>query len=96
MMGMTSVKASKSTLIDKIDDMKPKGNTNQAIGLAWAWLTHSTTAPFPAPSKYSNYTYVDVIILLTDGMNTQNRWYNDSQTSMRARQLCAPTSRPPA
>jgi Flp pilus assembly protein TadG len=88
-LGMTSVKASKQTLLDKVDDMTPTGNTNQAIGLAWAWLTHSTSAPFPAPSKNSGYTYVDVIILLTDGENTQNRWTN-AQSSIDTREstLC--------
>ena len=85
MMGMTSVKQSKQSLIDKVEAMYPKGNTNQAIGLAWAWLTHATSGPFPAPAKDSNYTYVDVIILLTDGLNTQNRW-TSSQTTIDNRQ----------
>src|SRR5262249_27800567 len=49
-LGMTSVKGSKQTLLDKVDSMKPVGNTNQAIGLAWAWLSHSMQGPFPAPS----------------------------------------------
>jgi Flp pilus assembly protein TadG len=74
MMGMTSVKASKSTLTSKIDAMFPNGSTNQGIGLAWAWLTHATSGPFPAPAKDNNYSYIDAIILLTDGMNTQNRY----------------------
>lgn len=77
---MTSVKQSKLTLISKVDDMFPNGSTNQSIGLAWAWLTHATTGPFPAPAKDSNFTYVDVIILLTNGMNTQSR-YNGNGSS---------------
>lgn len=85
LLGMTSVKQSKQTLIDKVDDMSPDGNTNQAIGLAWAWLTHATDGPFPAPAKDANYNYVDAIILLTDGMNTQNRWEN-SHSPIDARQ----------
>jgi len=32
-----------------------------------------------------NYTYAQVIILLTDGLNTQDRWYT-SQSSIDARQ----------
>ena len=32
-----------------------------------------------------NYTYTQVIILLTDGLNTQDRWYT-SQSSIDARQ----------
>ena len=90
MLGMTSVKQSKQTLINKVNAMSPDGNTNQAIGMAWAWLTHSTTGPFTAPAKDVNYSYMDVIILLTDGMNTQNRW-TTSQTDIDTRQssLCA-------
>ena len=42
--------------------------------------------PVPAPpAKDTNYIYSDVIILLTDGLNTQDRWYTD-QTSIDARQ----------
>jgi Flp pilus assembly protein TadG len=74
MLGMTSVKASKQTLKDKIDDMEPNGGTNQNIGMFWAWMTHATSGPFPTPAKSSNYVYQDVIILLTDGLNTQNRF----------------------
>ena len=72
-----------------IDVMKPTGNTNQGIGLAWAWMTLSTGAPFNAPAKDPNYTYKDAIILLSDGKNTQNRWYNNaSQIDARQKILC--------
>jgi Flp pilus assembly protein TadG len=67
-----------------VDSMKPAGNTNTAIGLVWAWQSLSTGAPLNAPAKDSNYVYTDVIILLTDGLNTQNRW-TTSQTSIDAR-----------
>lgn len=74
-LGMTSVKDSKQTLINKVDAMYPNGSTNQGIGLAWAWLTHASSGPFTAPvQKDANYGYQDVIILLTDGLNTQNRY----------------------
>ena len=33
--------------------------------------------PFTIPAKDSNYSYIDVIILLTDGLNTQNRFSGD-------------------
>ena len=54
--------------------LQPTGNTNQGIGLAWAWMTLGTGAPFNAPAKDPNYTYKDAIILVSDGLNTQNRW----------------------
>ncbi|MBX9647780.1 MAG: pilus assembly protein [Xanthobacteraceae bacterium] len=69
--------------------MLPTGNTNQGIGLAWGWMTLGTGAPFNAPAKDSNYTYRDAIILLSDGLNTQNRWYsNASQIDARQKILC--------
>ena len=42
--------------------------------------------PYPTPpAEDPNYKYTKVIILMTDGLNTQNRWYT-SQTSIDARQ----------
>lgn len=72
-----------------IDSMTPAGNTNQGIGMAWAWQSLAMTAPLNAPAKEAAYTYRDAIILLSDGLNTQNRWYS-SASSIDARQkiLC--------
>jgi len=41
--------------------------------------------PFTAPAEDANYVYQHVIILLTDGLNTQDRWYSN-QSSIDARQ----------
>ena len=74
-----------------IDSLVPTGNTNQGIGMAWGWLTLGLGAPFNAPAKdTANYTYKEAIVLLSDGLNTQNRWYS-SASSIDARQkiLCA-------
>ena len=73
-----------SALSKKIDDMQPNGNTNQAIGLQMGFQT-LTAAPFTIPPKDSNYNYQDVIILLTDGLNTEDRWYTNA-SSIDARQ----------
>jgi Flp pilus assembly protein TadG len=62
-----------TALNKKVDDMYATGSTNQTIGLAWAWQS-LTGAPFTVPAKDPNYVYSDVIILLSDGLNTQNRW----------------------
>jgi len=72
-----------------VDSMTPNGNTNQAIGMAWAWQSLAQTSPLNAPAKDPNYTYKDAIILLSDGLNTQDRWYSDA-ASIDARQkiLC--------
>ncbi|MEA2945136.1 MAG: hypothetical protein QOI40_466 [Alphaproteobacteria bacterium] len=69
-----------------VSDMVAAGNTNQAIGLMHGWMSLVGGGPYPAPpAKDTNYIYSDVIILLTDGLNTQDRWYT-SQTSIDARQ----------
>jgi hypothetical protein len=72
-----------------IDTMTPNGNTNQAIGMAWAWQSLASTLPLNAPAKEAAYTYKDAIILLSDGMNTQDRWYSDATSiDSRQAQLC--------
>ena len=69
-----------------VNNMQPDGNTNQAIGLAHGWMSLVGGGPYPAPPAMDpNYTYQTVIILLTDGLNTQDRWYTD-QGSIDARQ----------
>ncbi len=78
-----------ATLKTSITNMVPTGNTNQGIGMAWGWLTLGQGAPFNAPSLDSNYTYKQAIILLSDGLNTQNRWYsNAAQIDARQAILC--------
>jgi hypothetical protein len=73
----------------RIDQMQPKGNTNTTIGLAWAWQTLSSGAPFPAPAEDPLYQYTKVIIFLTDGDNTQNRWTtNESDIDDRMSKAC--------
>jgi Flp pilus assembly protein TadG len=78
-----------ATVKDSITNMQPTGNTNQGIGLAWGWMTLGQGAPFNAPAKDPNYTYKEAIVLLSDGLNTQNRWYsNASQIDARQKILC--------
>jgi Flp pilus assembly protein TadG len=65
-----------------VDSMTASGGTNQPIGLVWAWQTLAGGGPFDVPAFDSNYKYQQVIILLSDGLNTQDRWYgNGSSTS---------------
>jgi len=63
-----------TALNNAIDAMTPNGNTNQAIGLVWGWQSLSNV-PFTVPAMDVNYQYKQIIILLTDGLNTQDRWY---------------------
>ena len=68
--------------------MTAAGMTNATIGIAWGFnmLTEgaplsAAAAPAPGLAKY--------MIVLTDGMNTRNRWTSDStQIDARTIQAC--------
>ncbi len=78
-----------------VNSMSANGSTNQAIGLVHAWQSLVGGGPYPTPpAQDPKYTYKTIIILLTDGLNTQDRWYGDgshTSTQVDARQqiLCA-------
>jgi Flp pilus assembly protein TadG len=64
----------------KIDEMKPNGNTNVTIGLVWAW--HALTAGIPLSEASAPKEDLDkVIILLTDGDNTES-WKNSNNSKV--------------
>jgi Flp pilus assembly protein TadG len=63
-----------TALSAKVEAMQPAGNTNQAIGLQMGWQS-LTASPFTIPEKDPEYKYKQVIILLSDGLNTEDRWY---------------------
>ena len=73
-----------TSLNNLVDSMQPNGNTNQPIGLVWAWQSLVGGGPLTAPAKDSNYTYKEIIILMSDGLNTENRW-STSQSSVNKR-----------
>jgi hypothetical protein len=65
-----------------VDGLTPNGSTNQPIGLVSGWHSLVGIGPFTSPAMDPNYSYRQVIILLSDGLNTQDRWYgNGSDTS---------------
>jgi Flp pilus assembly protein TadG len=77
-----------TALSSKIDAMEPHGKTNQAIGLQLGWQS-LTAAPFTVPPKDPNYKYTETIILLSDGLNTEDRWYtNASSIDARQQKTC--------
>jgi Flp pilus assembly protein TadG len=76
-----------TTLNATVDTMVAAGNTNQTIGLAWAWQSMTTGAPFSAPSLPTNTSRY--IIILSDGENTENRWSSTRSTiDARMNTLC--------
>ncbi|HEX9159913.1 MAG TPA: pilus assembly protein TadG-related protein [Rhizomicrobium sp.] len=61
-----------ASLTSEVNAMQPNGTTDQPIGLVWGWQAMSQGAPFnpgPVPAYTSR-----IIILLSDGLNTQDRW----------------------
>lgn len=71
-----------STLKTNVNAMQPTGGTDQSVGLAWGWQSLLQTSPIPAPAEDPNTTYNRVIIILSDGLNTEDRWpdYGDGNT----------------
>lgn len=60
-------------LNDRVDTMTPAGNTNTTIGLVWGW--HALTSGLPLTEGAAPAPDLDkVIIMLTDGTNTEDRW----------------------
>jgi Flp pilus assembly protein TadG len=61
-----------------VDKMQAAGSTNQAIGVAHGWQMLTKGDPYGTlalPANTSRY-----IILLSDGLNTQNRWWGNGST----------------
>ena len=79
-----------SAMTTLVNSMTPNGNTNQAIGLQLGWMSLVGGGPFPTPPAMDpHYQYSQVIILLTDGLNTEDRWYtNQSQIDARQQLTC--------
>jgi hypothetical protein len=70
-----------STMNSLVDNLYPSGATNQPIGLVWAWQSLAGGGPFTAPTKSSSYTYSEVIVLMSDGLNTLDRWYGNGSST---------------
>src|SRR4029078_6335948 len=65
---------------NKVDAMAPNGNTNVTIGLVWAWHSLTTQAPLSEASAHAS-DRDKVIILLTDGDNTES-WNNSTNSAI--------------
>ena len=90
-MGLNYNWTSMTTLVN---NMSPDGGTNQAIGLQLGWMSLVGGGPFTVPAMDTNYKYQQVIILMSDGLNTQDRWYGNgsnpsSQVDARQAMTCA-------
>ena len=91
--GMMTLGYNWTTLSSEIDAMVANGSTNQTIGLQHGWATLTTGSPYSAPTLPPNTT--QYIILVSDGLNTQDRWYGDGSnesTSVNTRMSAACTN----
>ena len=67
-----------TALNSEIDGMTAAGATNQTIGLVWGWQALTQGSPLSPPALPANTQRV--IILLSDGLNTQDRWYGNGSS----------------
>ncbi|MES1989435.1 MAG: pilus assembly protein [Pseudomonadota bacterium] len=77
-----------TALKKKIDDLEANGNTNTTIGMVWGWnmvTQNATLSAAAAPASNMD----KVIVFLTDGENTENRFTsNSSSIDSRTASLC--------
>ncbi len=64
-----------SALTTQVNAMTAGGTTNQTIGLDWGMMAQTTGNPLNAPTLPANTS--QYIIILSDGLNTQDRWSGD-------------------
>ena len=82
-----------TNLANTVSAMQAGGGTDQPIGLAWGWMLLTDNSPIIDPGPLPSGTQ-DVIILLSDGLNTMDRWSGDghdqdSGTDARMAKVCA-------
>lgn len=75
---LTGLSTDWTSLNNLVNQMTPNGSTNQTIGLSWGWQALTTGSPLNAPAL--DPTVQNVIVLLSDGLNTQDRWYGDGSS----------------
>lgn len=68
--GLSPMLTSLSTIVD---GMQPSGATNLTIGVQWGMEALTASSPFVGSSTASK----KFMVLMTDGLNTQNRWWGD-------------------
>lgn len=86
LMRLTNVRTTtdRDAVKTKLGQMVANGNTNVAMGLVWGWHTLSNNAPFADgvnPVTTDGKKTTKVIVLLTDGDNT-NDVYNNPNNSI--------------
>ena len=80
-----------STLRTKANSMVAAGNTNITIGVAWGHAMLSPSGPIAGAVAYGTENLQKIIVLMTDGENTANRWYDNDRYSSHADEINART-----
>lgn len=71
-----------TALHGEVDAMQAGGATNQTIGMSWGWQAFTQGPPLQATALPQDTTRV--IIHLSDGLNTQNRWDGNGSSQSNA------------
>jgi Flp pilus assembly protein TadG len=75
-------------LVTHLGSMQPSGNTNVTIGAAWGQAILTRAEPFTEAAPPNTSSLYRVMILLTDGDNTESK-HSSNQTTMDARTRAA-------
>ncbi len=75
---VTTLSYNWTALSNQINAMNAYGATNQAIGMEHGWQTLTPGMPYGAPTVPANTSRY--IIIVSDGLNTMDRWYGDGST----------------
>jgi Flp pilus assembly protein TadG len=72
-----------------VGSMQPSGNTNITIGVAWGLASLSASAPLDQAAPSGAGRVSKIMIVLTDGDNTRNRFTSDARDiDARTRKAC--------
>jgi Flp pilus assembly protein TadG len=90
---LTPIRLGLSGLKTAVDAMQPSGNTNITIGVSWGLATLTNAEPMSGAVPTGTKDVEKVMIVLTDGDNTQNRIngvknYSASKIDPRTREAC--------
>jgi Flp pilus assembly protein TadG len=73
----------------KVQSIVPSGYTNITIGVQWGMEALSPSEPFAAPTGWDDKNVKKIMILMTDGYNTANRFNNEvAKIDPRTRLAC--------
>ncbi|MGE0844919.1 MAG: pilus assembly protein TadG-related protein [Flavobacteriaceae bacterium] len=78
-----------SSLRSAVDDMTASGNTNVTLGVVWGLHLLSASTPFTEAVPWSDAETTKIMIVLTDGDNTESRFSTRQSTiDSRTREAC--------